>query len=59
MRGLGFIKNKEDHRGFAELEKEPKGRRDGRSVFYATDEGREFLKDLQTITRKTIAELLL
>jgi hypothetical protein len=58
MRGLGFIKNKKDHLGFAELENEPKGPRDGRSVFYATDEGREFLNDLEKITRKTIAELL-
>jgi len=50
LRGLRFIKNREDRGGFSELEHEPKGHRDARDYFLITQKGKEYLDELKRIS---------
>jgi hypothetical protein len=50
LRGLGFIKNRQDRGGFSELEQEPKGHRDARDYFFVTQKGKQYLDELKRIS---------
>jgi hypothetical protein len=48
LRGLGFLKNREGRSGFSDLESVPEGNHDAQEYFIVTDQGRQFLRLLDS-----------
>jgi hypothetical protein len=53
LRGMGLVKNKRDT-GFPDLEREPKGERDGRDYFKITERGLRYLEEYQSAVGHTL-----